>query len=179
MAAEIAIESPPGDIYWSAYSFPTAAAAASAASQHKWSATTHSHGMHWAHVLAPEQVRLSGGRRMAGVGPMGLTAGKAIRARFIEANFLPGMRTPVHSHPGPEAFYVVEGIQCMEMPSTKRRIAGGETMIVPARTPHFQSTPNGRRNVAVIFYPPNEPWMKMEKGWAPTSYCDTNRASGT
>ena len=172
MAAEITLDAPPAQLYWSAFTFPTSAAAATAAGNHKWSVTTESHGLHWAHILAPRPVALRGGRRMAVVGPMPLTAGKPVRARFIEANFPPGMRTPVHSHPGPEGFYVVDGLQCMEMPSFRRRVAAGGTFIVPARQPHFQSTPNGRRNVAVVFYPPEEPWMKMEMGWQPTSYCN-------
>src|SRR5688500_17971004 len=63
MAAEIGIESPPAEIFWSAFTFPTAEAAAAAARRHRWSVTTHSHGLHWAHVLGPERVQLDGGRR--------------------------------------------------------------------------------------------------------------------
>lgn len=179
MAAEITVENPPADIYWNVYSFPSAGAAAAAAGSHKWSATTHSHGLHWAHVLSAERVRLGGGKRMAVVGPMALEAGKVVRARFIESYFPPGMRTSVHSHPGPEGFYVLDGVQCMETPLDKRQLRAGETLIVPARRTHFQAAPRGRRNVAVVFYPPDEPWMKMERGWAPTGYCDPNQASGT
>jgi quercetin dioxygenase-like cupin family protein len=172
MTGEIAIAPSPAQIYWSAFTFPTSAAAAAVAGQYKWSLTAQSHGLHWAHILAPSPVAVRGAHRVAVVGPMPLTAGKPVRARFIEANFPPGMRTPVHSHPGPEGFYVVSGVQCMEMPSFRRRVTSGGTLIVPARKPHFQSTPNGRRNVAVVFYPPDEPWMKMESGWQPTSYCN-------
>lgn len=171
MAAEITIESPPASIYWNVYSFPSAAAAAAGARAHDWSVTTQSHGLYWAHVLAPQEVRLEGGRRRAVVGPMALTAGRPIRARFIESFFLPGMRTSVHSHPGPEGFYVLDGAQCMDMPSGARQLRTGETMIVPARSIHFQSAPIGRRNVAVVFYPPDEPWMKMETGWKPSEHC--------
>lgn len=177
MAAEITIQSPPAEIYWNIYSFPTADAAAAAVRPFKWSVTTQSHGLHWAHVLAPQQVRLSAGQRMAIVGPMALEAGKVIRARFIESYFAPGMRTSVHSHPGPEGFYVLDGVQCMEMPAFKRSLQAGETLIVPARRTHFQSSPSGRRNVAVVFYPPDEPWMKMETGWVPTTYCNPDQPS--
>jgi quercetin dioxygenase-like cupin family protein len=172
MTAEITIQSPPAEIYWHVYSFPTAAAAAAAVRPHRWSVTTESHGLHWGHVLAPKQVRLSEGRRVAAVGPMALEAGKVIRARFIESYFVPGMRTSVHSHPGPEAFYVLDGVQCMEMPGFKASFRAGETLVVPARRIHFQASPSGRRNMGVVFYPPNEPWMKMETGWSPTTYCN-------
>ncbi|MET0179117.1 MAG: cupin domain-containing protein [Novosphingobium sp.] len=172
MAAEITIPAAPAQIYWSAYTFPAAEAAAAAVKGHMWSVVTRSHGLYWAHILGRQPMALRTGKRMAMVGPMVLAPGKPIRARFIEANFPPGMRTPVHSHPGPEGFYVLDGIQCMETPSIKRRATAGQTMIVPARTPHFQSTPQGRRNVAVLFYPPDEPWMRMEMGWQPTSFCN-------
>lgn len=171
MAAEFTLPSAPGAIYWAAYSFPTAEAAAAAAGMHDWAVTTRSHGLHWAHVLSARPVRLEGGKRHALVGPMALPEGKPMRARFIESVFPPGMQTSVHSHPGAEGFYVLDGVQCMELASSARRLAAGDTMIVPARTVHFQAAPGGRRNVAVVFYPPDEPWMKMEMGWKPSGYC--------
>lgn len=171
MAAEITLDAPPKNIYWIAYAFPSAAAAAAAVRAHRWSATTQSHGLFWGHVLASEKVRFADGRHMATVGPMTLPPG-TVRARFIESSFPPGMRTSVHSHPGPEGFYVLDGEQCMEMPTGKLRLGRGRTLIVPANRIHFQSAPNGRRNVAVVFYPPDQPWMKMEAGWSPTTYCN-------
>lgn len=171
MAGEITIENPPAVLYWNVYSFNDAPAAAKAASAYPWSFTTQSHGRHWAHVIAPTEVRMTGGRRAAVVGPMAMDAGKTVRARFLESFFPPGMRTSVHSHPGPEGFYVIDGVQCMETPEGKQKLEAGDTLIVPARQTHFQAAPKGRRNIAVVFYPPGEPWMKMEQGWAPSRYC--------
>lgn len=171
MAGEITIENPPALLYWNVYYFNDAAAAAEAVSLYPWSFTTQSHGRHWAHVIAPTKVRLSEGKRAAAVGPMNLDAGKTVRARFLESYFPPGMQTSVHSHPGPEGFYVIDGVQCMETPAGKQKLRAGDTMIVPARRTHFQAAPTGRRNIAVVFYPPGEPWMRMEQGWAPSKYC--------
>ncbi len=60
----------------------------------------------------------AGGQRRAKIGPLEVPNGP-VTAHFPEAIFPPGMRTRVHSHPGPEAFYVVEGEQCMERPPTR------------------------------------------------------------
>lgn len=171
MAGEITIEDPPALLYWNVYSFIDAPAAAKAALAYPWSFTTQSHGRHWAHVIAPTKVRMNGGKRAAVVGPMAMEAGRTVRARFLESYFPPGMQTSVHSHPGPEGFYVIDGVQCTETPAGKQKLEAGDTLIVPARRTHFQAAPSGRRNIAVVFYPPDEPWMKMEQGWVPSKYC--------
>ncbi len=67
---------------------------------------------------------------------------------FLESVFPPGMRTRVHSHPGPEAFYVVEGQQCMETPSERRKLNAGESFVVQPG-PHVQTAPGGRKNIAL------------------------------
>ena len=101
---------------------------------------------------------------------MRLPVGKPMMARFLESDFPPGMRTRVHSHPGPEGFYVLAGEQCMDTPAGGRAIKAGHTFIV-ASGPHVQSAPSGRKNIAVIFYPPGVPWMRMETGWSPSTFC--------
>ena len=66
------------------------------------------------------------------------------------------MRTRVHSHPGPEAFYVLEGEQCMETPAQKRKLRAGESFIVPPG-PHVQAAAHGRRNIALVLSGSGEP----------------------
>jgi len=80
------------------------------------------------------------------------------------------MRTRVHSHPGPEAFYVVEGEQCMDTPAGAKTIPAGGTFIAQAG-PHLQAAPAGRKNIAVVFYPEGQSWMQMET-WQPSGFCD-------
>ena len=82
----------------------------------------------------------------------------AVTAHFSEAIFPPGMRTRVHSHPGPEAFYAVEGEQCMETPTDRRNIAAGGTYVVP-EGPHLQAAPHGRRNLVLIVAPKGPPFV--------------------
>jgi quercetin dioxygenase-like cupin family protein len=72
---------------------------------------------------------------------------------------------------GPEAFYVVEGEQCMETPSEKRLVQAGETYVVE-RGPHIQATPQGRRNLVLILAPKGRPPVTPGGEWRPTGFCD-------
>jgi quercetin dioxygenase-like cupin family protein len=80
------------------------------------------------------------------------------------------MRTRVHSHPGPEAFYVIDGEQCMETPTQRRKLQAGESFIV-LPGPHLQAAPKGRRNLVLVLHGPDEPWMSMESQWTPSQFC--------
>jgi mannose-6-phosphate isomerase-like protein (cupin superfamily) len=80
------------------------------------------------------------------------------------------MQTRVHSHRGPEAFYVVEGQQCMETPIEKRLIAAGGTYVVK-QGPHIQAAPKGRRNLVLILSPKGEPAVISGGDWQPSGFC--------
>jgi mannose-6-phosphate isomerase-like protein (cupin superfamily) len=55
------------------------------------------------------------------------------------AEFGPDMRAEVarqvHTHPGPEIFYLLTGEQCLETPNGTTRARAGEGMVAPANTP--------------------------------------------
>lgn len=170
-SGELRIEQSPREIHWHIYAFSDPQTAQAEARRHRWSAVAASHGRHWLYVLGPRRLRSAGGTRVAIVGPMRLPAGRPMMARFLESTFPPGMRTRVHSHPGPEGFYVVSGEQCMDTPAGYRKIPAGRTFIV-AGGPHMQAAPAGRTNIAVVFYPRGVPWMRMENGWQPSAFCE-------
>src|SRR2546430_16124377 len=46
-----------------------------------------------------------------------------------------GAYTMVHTHPGPEAWYVLEGAQCLDTPGGALRVAAGQTGVAPPDTP--------------------------------------------
>lgn len=83
------------------------------------------------------------------------------------------MQTRVHSHLGPEAFYVVEGEQCMETPDDKRLIPAGGTYVVE-RGPHIQAAPKGRRNLILILSPKGQPAVVPGADWQPTGFCSVS-----
>jgi quercetin dioxygenase-like cupin family protein len=166
----VELDGAPSQIFWQIYEFPTLAAAQSEANNHRWASVAEAHSKTWLYVLGDLSERVKGGVKKASVGPLTVPSGIGM-AHFSEAIFPPGMRTRVHSHPGPEAFYVVEGEQCMETPSDKRLISAGGTYIVE-NGPHIQAAPKGRRNLVLILAPKGVPAVFPGGDWKPTGFCD-------
>ncbi len=162
------LEAPPV-LYWHIRQFEAPDAAQAEAQRHRWAAVTFIHGRTWLYVLGAEDTAIEGGTPRAVIGPLKVPQGPAT-ALFSEAIFTPGMGTRVHSHPGPEAFYVVEGEQCMESPSDRRMIAAGGTYIVESG-PHLQAAPKGRRNLVLILAPEGSAPVVPGSDWVPTGYC--------
>jgi quercetin dioxygenase-like cupin family protein len=133
----------------------------------------HSHGRNWLYVLNESGEKIDFGMHRVTIGPLELPAGRPVTIRFIESVFPPGMQTRVHAHPGVEAFYVIEGEQCMETPAERIRIPAGQSFVVPGG-PHVQTSPKGRRNLAILAIPDGEPWMMLETGWKPSEFCGGN-----
>ena len=159
----------PPELYWHIAQFDTTSAAQAEAQRHDRAAVTHIHGRTWLYVLGGPKETIAGGTSRAVIGPLAVPRAPAT-AYFSEAIFPPGMRTRVHSHPGPEAFYVVEGEQCMESPTDKRNIAAGGTYVV-ASGPHVQAAPKGRRNLVLILSPDGAAPVIPGGDWTPSSFC--------
>ncbi len=161
----------PPMLYWHIREFDAAdeAQAQAEAQRHRWAAVTRIHGRTWLYVLSERDAAISGGTARAVIGPLTVPRTPAT-ALFSEAIFPPGMRTRVHSHPGPEAFYVVEGEQCMESPTDRRVIGAGGTYIV-ASGPHLQAAPKGRRNLVLILAPAGMAPVVPGGDWTPGAYC--------
>lgn len=92
-----------------------------------WSLVAESAGKVWLFTLGPAGGSSVGGARVAEVGPIPRITADRYLLRINEASGPPGSVTPVHSHPGSEAFYVVSGEQSI-------RGAHG-TMVVRAGQP--------------------------------------------
>lgn len=143
-SGELRIERSPQTIYWHIYRFSNRHSAKAEAARHPWSSVAASHGRTWLFVLGPRRLNVGIGERVAAIGPMPLPRGKPMMARFLESDFPAGMRTRVHSHPGPEGFYVVQGEQCMDTPTGRTKIAAGGTHVVRGG-PHMQAATMGVR----------------------------------
>jgi len=159
----------PATVFWHVVQFPTPAAARAEAERHRWSTLAQAHDRTWLHVLGSASERVRGGTQRAVIGPLHRPAG-AVTAHFAESIFPPGMRTRVHAHPGPEAFYVVAGEQCMDSPSGQRVVPAGDTYIV-AQGLHVQAAPKGRRNLVLILAPQGQPAVIPGGAWKPTGFC--------
>lgn len=169
-SAEITLDAPPPELWWHIYEFESAAQASAAGRSQPSSATTASHGRHWLFVLGARDMPQPGGAKRARIGPLSPPTGAPVTARFMESFFTPGMRTRVHSHAGYEAFYIVDGEQCVETPTARAKLKAGDAYVV-SPGPHVQAAAKGRRNMALVLTPPAAAWMTLEPYWTPTQYC--------
>lgn len=168
--SELDLANAPATLYWHILEYPTQAAAIAESARHRWAAVAAAHSRFWLYILGEPVEATVGGVERAVVGPLMVPLGPAV-AHFSEAIFPPGMRTRIHSHPGPEAFYIVEGEQCMETPTDRRKIGTGGTYVVPGGV-HLQAAPLGRRNLVLIIAPKGAPFVIPGGGqWTPTGFC--------
>jgi len=116
---------PAGPLFWRVDSFPTLAQAQAAASP--MSLAAESNGKAWLFTLGPAGGSSSGGTKMAEIGPVPEVAATQYLLRVNEASGPPGSVTPVHSHPGSEAVYVLAGEQSFKTPHGVKRVAAGQS----------------------------------------------------
>jgi hypothetical protein len=116
---------PTGDLFWRIETYPSHEAAQAAAGS--WSLVAEAAGKAWLFTLGPAGGSSSGGTKVSEVGPIVRVAAPQYLLRINEATGPSGSVTPVHSHPGSEAFFVLAGEQSI-------RGAHG-TMVVKAGQP--------------------------------------------
>ena len=169
LSAELDLSSTAPVTHWHVFEFATKASAEAAAQAHPDSVVVSAHGRIWLHVFGNAELDVQGAERRARVGPLAVPAGGQVR--LLESWFPPGMKTRVHSHPGPEVFYVVDGQQCVETPAGGKLVEAGEHYVLEAG-PHLQAAPQGRRSLVLLITGKDVPWMRLETEWQPTGFCD-------
>jgi hypothetical protein len=107
VAERIVARLPTAPLYWRIETFPSLTAAQAAAGP--WSLAAEHKGRSWLFTLGPAGGAAPGGRLIAEIGPVPIVPASAYLLRLNRAGGPPGARTPVHSHPGSEAFYVLAG----------------------------------------------------------------------
>jgi len=127
-------ELPAGPLFWRVESFATLARAQAAAGQ--LGLVAESGGKVWLFTLGPAGGSSDGGTKMAEIGPLTPIAAPVYLLRVNEARGPSGSITPVHSHPGAEAAYVLEGEQTFRTPHGMKRVAAGK-----AEAGHAAGTP--------------------------------------
>jgi hypothetical protein len=116
---------PPGPLFWRIETFPSRSEAERAAGE--LGLVAESAGKVWLFTLGPAGGTSSpGGTRVAEVGPLPPVAAPQYLLRINQATGPPGSTTPVHSHPGSEAFYVVAGEQSIRGDHGVLRVAAGK-----------------------------------------------------
>ena len=100
---------PSGALFWRIENYPSKEAAQAAAGT--WSLVAEAAGKVWLFTLGPAGGSSPGGTKVSEVGPITRVTASQYLLRINEASGPPGSVTPVHSHPGSEAFYVLAGEQ--------------------------------------------------------------------
>lgn len=111
---------PPGPLFWRVENFPTVEKARSAADAAGWNPDSVSYqtstslvaevaGKVWLFTLGPKGGSTPGGSKVAEIGPVPPVEASEYLLRVNHGYGPPGAKTPIHTHPGSEAFYVVAG----------------------------------------------------------------------
>ena len=115
---------PTGPLFWRIENF-TAVAQAQAA-EGPWGLVAESAGKVWLFTLGPAGGSSAGGTNVVEVGPIPRIVAPQYLLRINEASGPPGSITPVHTHPGSEAFYVLAGEQSIRSPRGEMRVKVGQ-----------------------------------------------------
>jgi quercetin dioxygenase-like cupin family protein len=161
---------PKGPLFWYLVSFPTLVAAQAAAGPSSVVATAE--GRHWVFTIAPDDGGPWRGQLVAQVGPLELPRMNAYTIEVASAVLPPGARSRVHTHAGPEAWYMLAGEQCLETPSGARRAGPGQSMTQAGFTP-MQLVVTGRvvrHALLTVIHDPNH-GFGSPSDWKPKGLC--------
>jgi quercetin dioxygenase-like cupin family protein len=162
---------PPGAVYWHLYQYPTRAEANAALGPR--GTVVESFGKIWLYTIAEKSWRPAKGARVAVLGPFPIVAGKHYTARYMAAVFTPGMQAGAHRHSGPEAWYMISGVQCLETPNGLTVAHAGQSAVVAEGSPRalFAVGTEIRRSVLLVLHDTSQPWVIMEHEWQPKGLC--------
>jgi len=117
---------PPGPLFWRVESFSTLGQAQAAAGDTSLAAEVS--GKVWLFTLGPKGGATPGGSKVAEIGPVPLITANEYLLRINRAFGPPGTKTPVPTHPGSEAFYVLAGRLGQRTPHGVSYAESGQSM---------------------------------------------------
>jgi quercetin dioxygenase-like cupin family protein len=139
----------PSPVLWHIDEFQSMAAAQRAESP--TSMAVSAFGSAWLYTIEGDTSQHHGGKHRGVVGPIPIQQGHAYSMVAISAYFLPGQVSVVHTHHGPEAWWVLEGEQCLQTTRTTIRARAGQGAIVAeGDTMRMVGTGTGPRRVLAL-----------------------------
>jgi len=159
-------------LYWHIDAYPSRARADTARGPR--GTVVESLGRTWLFTIAPAGWRSASGEHVAVIGPLPLVDAESFAAVYMEGVFRPGMHTAVHRHPGVEAWYTLEGEQCLETPEGKlvQRARGPGAMVRAGLPMMLTGTGTGlRRSLVLILQDASKPRSTHATDWAPKGLC--------
>jgi len=130
---------PTGPLYWRVENFPTLADAKAAVGPDGWNPASVRYetttaliaevaGKIWVVTLGPKDASTPGGSKVAEIGPVPAITAPEYLLRINYGSGPPGAKTPQHSHPGSEAFYVISGQLGQRTPQGVNHVEAGHAM---------------------------------------------------
>jgi quercetin dioxygenase-like cupin family protein len=120
-------------VFWHLRAFPSRKAAEAVKSA--TGIVVEEAGRVWLSEFGPRNAAPRAGEAVAIVGPMQLPPATSYTAVLSYAVMRPGDSSRVHTHPGPEGWYVLAGEQCLETPDGANRARAGGTSTVRSNIP--------------------------------------------
>lgn len=116
-------------------------------------------GSAWLYTIESDTSNHHGGKHRATVGPLPLRPGTPYSIQVLVAYFQPGNFSIVHTHSGPEAWWVLEGEQCLETTKVGIQKHAGEGAIVEeGETMRMVGIGSGpRRSLVLVLHDSNRP----------------------
>lgn len=117
---------PPAPWYWRIENLPTLAEAQSAAGPTALAVEVA--GKVWLFTLGPKGGSTPGAVKVAEIGPVTPITAPEYLLRINYATGPPGAKTPVHTHPGSETFYILTGRLGQKSPGGESYVEAGKSM---------------------------------------------------
>ena len=115
---------PSGNLFWRIENVATPEAGKAAAGE--WGLVAQAAGKVWLFTLGEPGGSSGAGTKVGEVGPIPRFDAAQYLLRINEATGAPGSVTPVHSHPGSEAFFVLQGEQSIRGPQGTLKVSAGQ-----------------------------------------------------
>jgi hypothetical protein len=157
-------------VYWHLRGFPSRKAAEAARSA--TGIVVEEDGRVWLSEFGPRNAAAPGGEAIAVIGPLQLPPARSYTAVLSYAVMRPGDKSRVHTHAGPEGWYLLAGEQCLETPAGAASAGAGGTMAVRSDTP-MQLNVTGttlRRAFALVIHDSAQARGRLSD-WKPSGAC--------
>jgi hypothetical protein len=118
---------PAGPLFWRIDNFPTLSQAQATAGPTGLAAEVA--GKVWLFTLGPKGGSSPGGSKVAEIGPVPPITASEYLLRINKTGGPPGVKTPVHTHPGSETFYVLTGQLGQKTPHGVSHVDAGQSML--------------------------------------------------